>query len=613
MIKLLKNKLFISMFLLVVCVCITSSCFATSTYSYDDFEISWDTNTLTLKNVPLNISHTYNLASDVSNYSNYIITYCDVNNSSSVYSDFYTFGIVFCNEYSWKTYSGYYYIDVDDGVSCFIDFKKYTGSADFSFSEPWTPASSVISSKSLTGKGGYWCYMFDGDTSLHYNAQIADTSFANITNPYDPVNDLFVNKASTDFDYTLKGVSRNELELAVSNLDSSYSIVGFVNNPTEFSVGDTLNVSSYVNYLRLVSFSDSSVYTCSLYPGETLKYYILDENKTVVDTGVIDELSNGYFLYSYVNETYKGIDYVFLKNGSFYWDDTLDFVWTDPNGYQYHNDQIITIESRVIEVHSDIYSYTVTGIVYDSDGNILGQADGTYFNNQDYLNFEFVHLFYNDYIVLGDVGKFLNNKIHSVYSIKSIMLTGLNSDGSYIDFSNYSVRWSIDTSIISTVESLYVNNSKQSNFFGNFSGFTSNGLTGTLNFSIELNLVYSDYIPFNFVFEIYDSTGKLVHTEVLNSNDFIKTQIDSNKNTGVEKDYYVTDSDKFGKGNNSLNFNDIVNWDEKDYKKLLSSDNFVWQFFITFLNLLPWWISTPLAILIFGVVFISLLKFIRGG
>lgn len=192
-------------------------------------------------------------------------------------------------------------------------------------------------------------------------------------------------------------------------------------------------------------------------------------------------------------------------------------------------------------------------------------------------------------------------------------MSGLNADGSYIDFSGYSVYWEVDTSIISTVTEFEVNNVEASSYYGTFNGFVSNGLTGILSFELDLFLVYSEYTPFNFIFKVYNSSGILVYTYILSSDDFIKKQIEFNDSTGSDKTYNVVESPNYSNNSTGLNFDNLVNWNEDDYKKLLSTDNFVWQFFLTVINLLPWWIYTPLAILLFGVVFISLLKFIRGG
>lgn len=572
MIKLLKNKLFISMFLLVICVFITSSCFAT--------ELSEQ------------YSQYYVLGGSIS----------DLGISTYEYDG------------SWPvTNLKYGYFKVGEKLYCYmvdgsgdklVNFKKYT--------KMW-----------LEGVSGVSCHIIEYDFSTNTWGTLYSTSggvecttlpitvyseteyslyLSDGTLVYDY--EEIYSKASTDFDYTLKGVSRNELELAVSNLDSSYSIVGFVDNPTEFSVGDTLNVSSYVNYLRLVSFSDSSVYTCSLYPGETLKYYILDENKTVVDIGVIDELSNGYFLYSYVNEIYKGIDYVFLKNGSFYWDNTLDFVWTDPNGYQYHDNQIITILSKVIKPNFDVYSYTVKGTVYDADSNILGQSDCTYIQFLNSFDASIVDTHYSEYNSTPVLG---------VFSISNIQLSGTDNFGNRLDFSNYYIKWNVDSFPISYAvnsENIFLNNSVYSTTSGIFTNITTSGLC-LFNLKYEKRL--SNYSCFRFTFDIYNSNNELVKTIIISSDDIAKNQINFDNSNGNNSDYDIKNNPNYGNWTSDVSPDVINNWKIDDFKNYLGTGNFIWQFFRSILFGFPSWLTIPIYILLSGVVVISLIKFLRGG
>ena len=79
-------------------------------------------------------------------------------------------------------------------------------------------------------------------------------------------------------------------------------------------------------------------------------------------------------------------------------------------------------------------------------------------------------------------------------------------------------------------------------------------------------------------------------------------------------DYEITKDENYTPGNGSgLDVDNIKNWKIEDYKKFIGTDNFIWTFFKAILGNLPWWITTPLTILIFGVVIITLLRLIRGA
>lgn len=337
-------------------------------------------------------------------------------------------------------------------------------------------------------------------------------------------------------------------------------------------------------------------------PGETLTYYIVNDDYVVVDTGVIDDLSNGYYLYSYTNE--KGIKYSFLKNGSFYWDDTLDFVWTDPNGYQYHNDQIITLSERYITVYEDVYSYTVTGTVYDAEGNILGQADCTYIQEQGYLDVTIGDTSYYEYSSSPTLAEFV------VYSIK---LQGKDLKGNDIDFSNYYIKWNVSCYLISysvNPEEIYVGNELYNSISGVFDNISSNGFC---YFNLKVKKRLSNYICFNFTFDVYNSNNELVKTVVISSDEIVSNQIKSNISIGNNSSYEIENNSNYNSWNNNYNFDGIDNWQIDDFKNYLGTGNFIWQFMKAILFGLPSWITVPMYILLSGVVVITLLKLIRGG
>lgn len=251
MIKLLKNKMLIALFLLVIGISVTSSCYATSTYTYDDFEWSVDktNNTFTITNIPLQISETFDIGYDVSCYSKYIVSFYDINEYSSSFSEYYSFGILFCNEYKWSKYGSLYYIDTNDGICGFFDFRIST-SGKATFDKPWAPVFfNDFSNYRMSGRGGYWLNVtLEGN--LARNVQIVDSTFNNITNPV--TNEVIYKKsASTDFNYKFEAETKNRLALTITDLDSSYKMIGFVDNSTTYEVGDVLSAGIDIAYQRI--------------------------------------------------------------------------------------------------------------------------------------------------------------------------------------------------------------------------------------------------------------------------------------------------------------------------------------------------------------------------
>lgn len=264
MIKLLKNKMLIALFLLVIVITVTSSCYATSTYTYDDFDWSVDktNNTLTVTNIPLQVTRTYEIDNDISGYSDYIVTFGDYVQYPDSYQEFYSFGIVFCNEYNWTKYiwrsvssrSGYYYyLDTDDGVACFFNFSIST-SGSVIFGVPWGSFGVTVANNVLDARGAYWCYLhydtYNGSPVEGSGSEIVDTTFASITHPEDNSN-IFVSSASTDFNYKFEAETKNRLALTITDLDSSYKMIGFVDNPTTYEVGDVLSAGIDIAYQRI--------------------------------------------------------------------------------------------------------------------------------------------------------------------------------------------------------------------------------------------------------------------------------------------------------------------------------------------------------------------------
>ena len=62
-----------------------------------------------------------------------------------------------------------------------------------------------------------------------------------------------------------------------------------------------------------------------------------------------------------------------------------------------------------------------------------------------------------------------------------------------------------------------------------------------------------------------------------------------------------------------FNYSGVANMGINDYYNMVNTNNTAWSFFKVILNSLPNWITLPLSLLIFGVVTITLYRFIRGA
>lgn len=61
----------------------------------------------------------------------------------------------------------------------------------------------------------------------------------------------FLNQVSTDFNYKFEAETKNRLALTITDLDSSYKMIGFVDNPTTYEVGDVLSAGIDIAYQRI--------------------------------------------------------------------------------------------------------------------------------------------------------------------------------------------------------------------------------------------------------------------------------------------------------------------------------------------------------------------------
>lgn len=578
MIKNLKSKFLICLFLLVTVFSVASSCFASTTivespYSVQDFldsgkfnsEIySYDSSKLKYVGFFDSTDNTYWLVAihDPNDSLAYIKQY----NNGTLERRYFRMYDKNNNEIS-LTYSQVY---VNSGVfylvySSIRNESTFIGKGDSSRNPIFTNLTTV---KALA---------LNGSVLFDYEAPI-----------------------STDFNYLITGVKRGQTKLIIDNLDSSLKMYGYIGLEESFEAGETLDVSANTDFLRLLTY-DSETY-CYLNEGEEVNYYIVDENNVILDTGYISDMAKGDFLYGFnVN---NGVDFVFLRDGQVYWDNNLIFKYSLKDSSLIQNNAIVSMGvSSYIETNKTIASNTYTGYVYDLDGSVLSQADVAFSNDLSSISI-FVDTNYYETSVGYNKG---------VFSLQTVYLNGTNIDGSNIDFSNYSVIWSIPSWL--DVDSINVNYEEYSKRSGTLSGFSSNGvLSCFIDFYLLISNLNNKYIPFDITLQVYDDSGSLVLTHVINSDDIAAKKISSEENNVTKEDYEILDNPNYtGGSSNSSNMNNIQDWTIDDYKKLMSTDNFVWEFFKSILGNLPWWITTPLTILIFGVVIITLIRFARGA
>lgn len=604
MIKKLSLKFVLVFLVLVVSVFITSACYASESYTYGDFDITIDktAKTLTVVNNKYNKTKTYDISYGLDNYINYYFQVNDYIADTSSYSEFYNFGLVFANDFSWYTLtsdSSTTYIYCHSNSYCYY-FNFFGNSNKFYFGAPWT-AGGFAESSSYYKRGAYQLSLNSNFEYTYSSNTVILTSSHRITAPNSIV--LYSPKADTSFDYSFEGVKRGQVKLSIENLNSDLRMYGYVGLDKTFSIGDTLDITSNASNLRLLaSRTDHSDLYCYLYEGEELNYYIVDENNVILDTGYISEMAKGYFLYGFkVND---GVDFVFLKDGQVYWDNNLTFKYKNGNSNTIQNNDIVSMgQYSYIETNKTVASGTYTGYVYDVNGSLLSEAKCNYSNNLSSLAIE-VDTSYHE----NNVGW---NK--SCYWLHTIYLTGNNIDGTSRDFSNYSVRWSIPTWLI--LDSLEVNGQSYDKRSGILTGFTSNGVLSLFNLKIY-ELIKNHKSSFDITLQVYDSDDNLVLTHIINSDDIVQNQVSSEENNVDKGDYEIVDNPNYSGGSNSNNIgdiNNIQNWTADDYLNLMSTDNFVWEFFKAILGNLPWWITTPLTILIFGVVIITIIRFARGA
>lgn len=408
-----------------------------------------------------------------------------------------------------------------------------------------------------------------------------------------------ITQPDTSFDYTLTGINRGSVKLDIIGLDESLRMYGYVGIKNNYEIGDTFDGSSVSEYLRLLTiYSDNSDLNCTLYRGEELVYYILDSNNVILDIGSISEMAKGYFLYGFNVD--NGVDFEFIKDGQVYWSDSLTFKYSLNNSTQLTNNSIVSSVDNYIKISNTVTNVTCDAIVY-LNGNEIATASVVKKNNLSSLSIT-VHSSYSEVDTLF-------NKNTSIYNISNVFLEGTDEDGNSLDFSRYRVRWSIPTWLELKQITLAGNN--YSKYNGTSSYFSS---VGSLSLDLKIyEIVDSHKAPFDITLEILNGNDDVVLTKVINSDTIVKEEVDRNENNVDKDDFEIIDSPNYTGGSNNYPGSDnIHNWSVNDFANYLGTNNTIFNFFWAFLNNMPTWISTPLSILLIGIVVITLYKAFRG-
>lgn len=511
MIKILKNKFLICLFLLVTIFSVTSSCFA-ATFSneileapfiLEDLYASEDFQTrflgVDLKNI--NVFSYYAGSWKVKVFANSNVSYYKVGKTSASVTD--------------KSYSLWAY-DSNDTIITNLTVYTYNYSADTGFE--YSSASS--------GSDHVLTYGYSSSTI---------TNFGNVltSNLYDSSGNLWCEAQeviSTAFTYKFEGVKRGQCKLIIEGLDSSLKMLGYVDLENTLSVGDTLDYSLYANKLRLLATkTDNSDLYCYLYEKEEITYYIVDENYKILDIGTISDMAKGYFLYGFtVND---GVDFVFLKDGQVYWSNGLTFKYSVYDVESIDNNIVSAGTSSYIKSDSTTSSSEYIGKVYDNNNNLIATANA--FSSNDLSSFS----------IKVDTAYEEDNDAYdeAIWKINFIHLEGTNKDGSLIDFSNYYIRWSVPTDF--EIVHIKVNNSNCDKRNGVFSSPTSFGrFTCFWELRDYVSKFKDEYVAFDITLEVYDGNDNKVLTHVINSNDITSKQIESEENNVDKNDYVIVDN-----------------------------------------------------------------------
>lgn len=326
---------------------------------------------------------------------------------------------------------------------------------------------------------------------------------------------------------------------------------------------------------------------------------------------------------------YEDGDYVevskYPRTDDFY---VNDMQVLDSDGFEYNGLQIGYIYETALGHRNRKIKLSKNGItyfnLYDKDGNFINTCvlnSSNYYSGEDF-DFD-VELSFGSSPRSNDVLHLAEDEIRWVKIKPIIDVPSISNYELYIRISDYGTLRYIDEEdriIYAT------HDSSSNNHIGIDLASNSNGLYYRIDDKIyDYFYLTTGTYDCNFTFELQlrSKSGQILQTKSFNVNTSIKSNLSGtiSSSTNGSNDTYVRDpSELSGSSLNSNNFSfDGLNsaTDLNSLKSNLSGmlDNSIGFFSLlsTFFLLLPTWVSSLLYFFLFGIIVITLFRFVRGA
>lgn len=573
MIKFLKNKFFICLFILVTVFSVTSSCLAVTLtesniqiVSLSDFGITMDD---VISYIQINSTTDYNFPDDFSHG-----VFADYVSNEKIRFMFYR------TNYSYFDYLVY---DAPGSFRRIIGYDNNdTIVESYIFATCTYNTTSSLFSDCRVGAGGSTAGFsnYSGTTGV---LKVVDCTTFNIY-LNGPNGDLVYtpNRLSIDVTHEFQNDTSAKVNFAINNAPEGayleYSLTGVeinadlnapikLRNPIRYSQGVT----------NLVVKENTKVYW-ALYDADG---NCLDTNVyQVPESDIVVENSDKDIEYtiSYNADNTLATLTVNVINGEF-----SDKLYYTENG-MISNDfagKILFPASRSLEINHNCSMHVV---LYDYFGNLI---------TGEYITINKIGLIpesnFKVDVTTADKTVFLRPRLYNIlqsrfYTIEYDVILDTFTASSNIDlFQNGSYV----ADVTNTLKTYTCGSDSELKFFQNI---------GTSNITVTFRVLNAE-------------TGETCITRTVS----FKIGLDD-ESTGVTGSTTngVTDNSFITSGTDS-NYSDVANMGINDYYNLVNTNNTAWNFFKVILDSLPNWITLPLSLLIFGVVIITLYRFIRGA
>lgn len=326
---------------------------------------------------------------------------------------------------------------------------------------------------------------------------------------------------------------------------------------------------------------------------------------------------------------YEDGDYVevskYPRTDDFY---VNDMQVLDSDGFEYNGLQIGYIYETALGHRNRKIKLSKNGItyfnLYDKDGNFINTCvlnSSNYYSGEDF-DFD-VELSFGSSPRSNDVLHLAEDEIRWVKIKPIIDVPSISNYELYIRISDYGTLRYIDEEdriIYAT------HDSSSNNFIGIDLSSNSNGLYCRIDDKIyDYFYLTTGTYDCNFTFELQlrSKSGQILQTKSFNVNTSIKSNLSgtiSSSTDGSNDTYVRNPSELSGSSLNSNNFSfDGLNsaTDLNSLKSNLSGmlDNSIGFFSLlsTFFLLLPTWVSSLLYFFLFGIIVITLFRFVRGA